>query len=274
MKNKLLSLIYFGNKSFSLTKYKVEDEHIPKEFNNFKIVHLSDFHNNLEIKDKIIISIDEEKPNIVIITGDMVNKYDTKSDFDIFLDLAKKISDKYQTYFICGNHENRLAKKDLEYILKKLEEYNIFILNNKNKKIYINREYINLFGINLSNICYDIKNIKSKSVLKNEVKRLLRNMKKNQYNILLSHNPLVFEEYAKYNVNLIFSGHVHGGMIRLPIIGAILSPERKFFPKYNCGIYKIKDKTMIVSRGLGHSKPGIRVKNKPELISITLCCKK
>ena len=99
-------------------------------------------------------------------------------------------------------------------------------------------------------------------------------MRKSQYNILLAHNPLIFEEYAKYNVNLIFSGHVHGGMIRLPIIGAILSPERKFFPKYNNGIYRVKDKIMIVSRGLGHSRPGIRIKNKPELISITLYYKK
>jgi len=274
MNNRLLSFIHFGNKSFSLTKYKIEDENLPKEFNNFKIVHLSDFHNSFAIKDIIIRSINEESPDIVIMTGDMVNKYDTKSDFYIFLDLARSISDKYKTYFICGNHENRLDKEDLAYILKKLKEYNIFILNNKNKKIYVNKEYINLCGINLSNKCYITKNIKSKYVVKNEVNRFLKNMRKSQYNILLAHNPLIFEEYAKYNVNLIFSGHVHGGMIRLPIIGAILSPERKFFPKYNNGIYRVKDKIMIVSRGLGHSRPGIRIKNKPELISITLYYKK
>lgn len=91
-----------------------------------------------------------------------------------------------------------------------------------------------------------------------------------EYNILLAHNPLYFDIYAKHNVDLTLSGHVHGGMIRLPFIGGVLSPERKFFPKYNSGIYSINNKKLIVSRGMGHSKPGIRIFNMPEIVSITL----
>ena len=109
--------------------------------------------------------------------------------------------------------------------------------------------------------------MKDKSV--KEIKEIVENLNEDQYNIILIHNPLFFNEYVKYNANIIFSGHVHGGMIRLPLVGALLSPERKFFPKYNSGIYEIKNKFMIVSRGLGHSRPGIRLKNKPELVSIT-----
>ena len=109
---------------------------------------------------------------------------------------------------------------------------------------------------------------KIKRILNNEIEKSLKNLKEDQQNILLIHNPLFFDEYAKYNVNVIFSGHVHGGMIRLPLAGALLSPERKFFPKYNSGVYEIKNKFMIVSRGLGHSRPGVRIKNKPDLVSI------
>ena len=93
-----------------------------------------------------------------------------------------------------------------------------------------------------------------------------------EYNILLAHNPLYFEEYSKQNIDLILSGHVHGGMVRLPFIGAILSPERKFFPKYSSGVYELNNKKLVVSRGLGHSRPGIRLFNKREIISITLKC--
>ena len=269
MKKSLLSFLYFGNKSFEISKHIIEDKNLPEKFDNFKIIHLSDFHSNYDIKDKIIQQINKEEPNIVVMTGDMINKYDKKSDFNIFLDLAQNIASRYKTYFICGNHENRLDKEDLNYIYLKLKKYNICILNNDNKKIYIDNQYINIYGINLSNEFYIINNAKKIDMLNNKIEESLTNLNEDQYNIILIHNPLFFNEYVKYNANIIFSGHVHGGMIRLPLVGALLSPERKFFPKYNSGIYEIKNKFMIVSRGLGHSRPGIRLKNKPELVSIT-----
>lgn len=273
MKKNLLSFLYLGNKSFEVSNYIIKDKNLPYEFNNFKIIHLSDFHSNYDIKDKIITQINKEDPNIVVMTGDMVNKYDNKSDFNIFLDLAQNIASRYKTYFICGNHENRLDKEDLNYVFLNLKKYNVCILNNDHKKIYRNNQYINIYGINLSNEFYNINDVSGRWKLNNKIENTLNNLKEDQYNILLIHNPLFFNEYAKYNANVIFSGHVHGGMIRLPLVGALLSPERKFFPKYNSGIYDINNKFMIVSRGLGHSRPGIRIKNKPDLVSIIFKCK-
>ena len=184
MKKSLLSFLYFGNKSFEISKHIIEDKNLPEKFDNFKIIHLSDFHSNYDIKDKIIQQINKEEPNIVVMTGDMINKYDKKSDFNIFLDLAQNIASRYKTYFICGNHENRLDKEDLNYIYLKLKKYNICILNNDHKKIYIDNQYINIYGINLSNEFYIINNAKKIDMLNNKIEESLTNLNEDQYNII------------------------------------------------------------------------------------------
>ncbi|SHH94836.1 metallophosphoesterase [Clostridium grantii] len=89
-------------------------------------------------------------------------------------------------------------------------------------------------------------------------------------NILLVHNPKYFEKYSNWGADLIFSGHVHGGIIRLPYLGGLLSPDRRFFPKYDNGVYENNGNKMIVSRGLGNSHLNLRINNKPELIVVTL----
>ena len=97
---------------------------------------------------------------------------------------------------------------------------------------------------------------------------------KDKFNILLSHNPLYFETYEKWGADLIFSGHIHGGLINIPFIGGLLSPERKLFPKYSGGDYNINDSKMIVSRGLGYSTINLRVFNNPEICVVELKVKK
>jgi predicted MPP superfamily phosphohydrolase len=264
----LAARLYVDNTLIQVSKYEINSDKIPKEFNKFKIVHLSDFHNYGFRRDnlKMFEIIDEESPDIIVMTGDMVNKYD--KDFEKFLSLAETLSKKYKIYYIVGNHEIRLKKEDLEYILNKLKGFGIKIL--KDEKITIARKsaHINLYGLHIPLSYYKIIN-RPNNVGK-VINKVLKQCKEEEFNILLAHNPLFFEEYSKYNVDLTLSGHVHGGMIRLPIVGAILSPERKFFPKYSGGIYEINSKKLVVSRGLGHSKRGMRFLNKRDLVSITL----
>ncbi|WP_315070156.1 metallophosphoesterase [uncultured Clostridium sp.] len=261
--------LYLGNKLMRVSKYEIKSDKIPKEFSNFKIVHLSDFHSHSFIgnTNKIVKKVDDQKPDIIVMTGDMVNKYDKK--FDRFLELAKVLSKKYKIYYIVGNHEQRLTKSDLKLILDRLNKLGIKIL--KDEKIILKRkkDYLNLYGIDVPLKFYKIRN-KPLIDLEEIITPVLESCKVEEYNILLAHNPLYFEKYAKYNVDLILSGHVHGGMIRLPFLGGLLSPERKFFPKYSSGIYEANNKKMIVSRGIGHSKPLIRIFNMPEILSITL----
>lgn len=264
----LAARLYVDNTLIQVSKYEINSDKIPKEFNKFKIVHLSDFHSYGLKRDnlKIFEVIEDESPDIIVMTGDMVNKYDR--NFEKFLNLAEVLSKKYKIYYIIGNHEIRLRKEDLEFILKKLSDFGIRILKDEKVTIVRKKEHINIYGINIPLSYYKI--INKPDNVGEVISKLLKSCKKEEYNIVLAHNPLYFEQYSKENVDLILSGHVHGGMIRLPLLGAILSPERKFFPKYSSGIYEMNNKKLLVSRGLGHSKNGVRLFNRREIICITL----
>ena len=264
----LAARLYVDNTLVEVTKYEIKNNKVPKEFNKFKIVQLSDFHSYGFEKDnlKLLEKIHEEVPDIIVITGDMVNKYDTK--FEKFLNIAETLSKKYKIYYIVGNHEIRLKKEDLEYVLNKLRGFGIKILNDEKITIARKSDQVNIYGLNIPLSYYKI--INKPDNVGEVISKVLKRCREEEFNILLAHNPLFFEEYSKHNVDLTLSGHVHGGMIRLPFLGAILSPERRFFPKYSGGIYEMNNKKLIVSRGLGHSKRGIRLFNKRDLVSITL----
>lgn len=265
----IIASTYLSNKLVKVSKYNIKSNKVPLEFDNYKIIQLSDFHNYkyLGKDNKIVIDkINEEKPDIIVMTGDMVNKYD--NNFENFFKLVEILSEKYNIYYIVGNHEKRLKKNHLSLIIKKLEGLGIKILNNSKITLMKEKDYINIYGIDIPLFFYKIKN--KPSNINEILNASLNSCSSSEYNVLLAHNPLYFDEYANYNVDLTLSGHVHGGMIRLPFIGGILSPERKFFPKYSSGVYSINNKKLIVSRGMGHSKPGIRILNMPEIVSITL----
>lgn len=264
----LSGLIFLQNTLIEVSKYKIKSDKIPKEFNKFKIVHLSDFHSYGFGKDniKLIEKINNENPSIIVMTGDMVNKYDR--NFEKFLNLAETLSKKYEIYYIIGNHEIRLRNNDLDFIIQKLKKIGIKVLRDEKITIMRKKDLINIYGLDIPLSYYKIKNRSSN--IEEVLNAVLNKCNEKEYNILLAHNPLYFDEYIKHNVDLTLSGHVHGGMIRLPFIGALLSPERKFFPKYSSGVYEVNNKKLIVSRGLGHSKPGIRLFNKREIVSITL----
>lgn len=264
----LTTAIYLDNKLIKVSKYEIKSKKIPKEFSGFKIMHLSDFHSYSFHKGNcgIVKKIDNEKPDIIVMTGDMVNKYD--EDFDKFINLAQTLSEKYPIYYIVGNHEKRLKENYLSLIIQKLSQFNIKVIDDEEITILNNNKKIHIYGLDIPLSFYKLRNRPTN--INEVVDIVLRKCKEDEYNILLTHNPLFFEIYSNYNVDLTLAGHVHGGMIRLPLVGGLLSPERKFFPKYSAGIYEINNKKLIVSRGLGHSKPGIRINNMPELVSITL----
>ena len=111
---------------------------------------------------------------------------------------------------------------------------------------------------------------KNTDLEENFMEKSLQKINRNEYNILLSHTPFYFEDYEKWGADLILAGHVHGGIIRLPFVGGLLSPNRHFFPKYDLGRYDKNKSTMIVTKGLGGSKVLVRINCKPEIVKITL----
>lgn len=276
--------VYYKYKSedIEIASYEVQNRKIPKVFNEFKIVQISDLHNrSFGIDNDILLEkIDKLKPNIVCITGDLIDS--TNEDFSIALKLIDELSRKYQVYNIIGNHEQKVMinkyKELYKDYFKQLKSKNIISLENEKVKIQIGNDFINIYGLVVPYKYYPYlfnKNYKNKKLdfNKNDIEKQLGKINNKEYNVLLAHTPFFFEGYSNWGADLVLAGHVHGGIIRLPIKGGLLSPNREFFPKYDLGEYNIDKSTMILTKGLGGSRMIPRVNCKPEIVEITLKCK-
>ena len=264
-----LGLVLADNYLIDISEYTVKSDKIPSGFDGFKILQLSDFHcksfgfDNLYL----VAKIKEIAPDIILMTGDMVSREDRS--FYYFYHLAKAIGKTYDVYYTIGNHELDLKEEELNEMYAMLKGYGVKILNNEKTTLSRNGSSIDLYGM-----WYGLKYYKDmhgnyrnhENFNGQELLRILGKRSQENYSILMAHNPLVFPIYAEWGADLTFSGHVHGGVVRLGALGGLLSPGRQFFPKYYAGEYEIGEKKMIVSRGIG----GIRLFNKPNLVVCTL----
>lgn len=266
----LAGCLYYSDTQLHITNYTVKSAKIPSSFNGYKIVQLSDLHGKSFGEDncKLLDVVRHIAPNIIVITGDMVNRSDLH--FESFLNLAKMLSKKYEVYYIVGNHEQRLSVRNQKALIAHLTALNIKVLDNEKIILTKANDSINLYGLWCDLGYYKNDETTQKHYFSNSVVENTLGACSDGYNILLAHNPLFFTAYANWGANLTLSGHVHGGTIRLPLVGGLLSPERKFFPKYSAGEYQYKGKKMIVSRGMGD----FRIGNPPEIPVITLNCSK
>lgn len=268
--------IEYNINALEIRRYTVENDKIPDEFDGYNIVQVSDLHSKLFGKnnERLFEKISSLNPDIVVITGDLVDG--EKDNYDVALDFMKELTKSYRVYYIIGNHEQKaLIKKYKKQYKDYFEElYNLDFVNLDDKKVEIQKENskINLYGLSVPYSCYKylFQDSGNTSINQEFLIQKLGKLDQSQFNILLAHTPLYFEEYQKWGVDLVLSGHVHGGIIRLPFVGGLLSPDRKFFPKYDLGQYTKDKTTMIVSKGLGGSKVLIRVNCKPEVVSIKL----
>lgn len=266
----VLLRIYIDNEIPKVSNVEIKSPKLPEVFDGYKIVQLSDLHsksfgNNNEM---LIDMIDKESPNIIVMTGDMVTA--NEKDFTVFYSLVKELTKKYRVYYVYGNHEGELSLKLKSEITAFLKENGVIVLDNDYISIEKNNEKINLYGLCYTQKYYSYKGGKKHIITENYIKNKLGTIDKNKYNILLTHNPLFFDAYSGYGFDLTLSGHVHGGLIRLPFIGGILSPERKFFPQYSAGVYEKGNSKLVVSRGLSRGTKGFRLFNRPDVVSITL----
>ena len=259
-----------------IANYIIKNKKIPKEFDDYTIVQISDLHNRSFGKNNIYLINEIEKinPHVVFITGDLIDGQN--KNFEVAIKLLESLTNKYEVYYITGNHEQKaLLKKykDLykEYF-KKLKYLSAIHLDNERVKIKKGNSYINIYGLTIPFECYRYLFNKNKDIrlYKNFLQENLPLINRNEYNILLSHTPFYFNDYEKWGADLTLTGHVHGGVIRIPFLGGLLSPNRCFFPKYDLGKYYINDSIMIVTKGLGGSKGLIRINCKPEIVKITL----
>ena len=245
--------------------YRMRSRKIKK---NIKIAVLADLHGTSFGKgnEKLIRMIDAEKPDIVIMAGDMISAK-LKLDIEAAIDLTSKLSHKYPVYYGMGNHENFIGEhpEAFDYSLKKLEaqlkKAGAKIL--KNKSTYFEEYGITITGLNLPRRYF--KKFGKEAFTVKGIGEWLED-KDDSFEILIGHNPEYFDQYVKRGSQLTFAGHLHGGIMRLPKGRGFISPRFRLFPKYAGGLFKKDGCKMIVSRGLGTHTIPVRVFNPGELV--------
>lgn len=281
------------NKNIFVREYKIQSKKITEKFDNYKIVQITDVHsirNEISLE-KIINKVKKEKPNMICVTGDLIdaeyyssqnnlyNNKEIKQIEELTIKFMKDLKELADTYYIYGNHEMMLLDDPENNKFKTdLENLGIKILNNKNEVLEIEGERINLIGIQDPATLYkDEKYAYIDGVNKDKVQVILDDLfleiseeNKNNFTILLSHRPEYFELYDRYNIDLALTGHTHGGIIKLPVIKGIYAHPQGWLPKYSYGIYETNDFSMIINGGIGYSKLPIRIFNPPEICTITL----
>lgn len=264
----IIVMIIDGNR-FRVVRYHLTSNKIKKEH---KYVVLSDLHNKSygEKNEKLLKAIHGLKPEAILIAGDMLTSKPGKS-YEAALNLLKELAEKYPIYYGMGNHETRLFLYPEVYgdmganYEKDLNALQIELLRNESRE---EQDNIRITGLDMNRDYY--KRFKKFPMDSTYLSCTLGEARKETYEILLAHNPDYFEEYAAWGADLVFSGHVHGGMMRLPILGGVVSPAVRLFPKYDGGLFRQGKSTMILSRGLGMHTIPIRIFNPGELVLVKL----
>ena len=255
-----LSHYHLVTTSYTLpTEAKTEDH---------TFVLLSDLHccSHGKENQKLLNRIRELNPDFILIAGDMVTKYLSVKDEKVqrVLRFLKTLCREFSVYYAPGNHEIRL--KDYPGYISELSHIGIRYV--RNQEMFFPDEGIRLYGLDLP-----IEWYRSRSELTaEEVGEYLHKKKADPTvkNILLAHDPRYFKAYAGWGADLTVSGHLHGGVMRLPFVGGVLSPYLRLFPKYSGGMYERDGKRMVVSRGLGSHHLKFRWFNPPEIVVIRL----
>lgn len=265
----LLAFAYVQNNWLEVSHYAYKSSEVPQEFVGFRVVQISDLHNATFGKEneKLLVKIQELSPDIVVLTGDLVDSNHT--NIEVALAFAEKVVASYPTYYVTGNHEDWLEESDKLELLEGLERVGVVCLADEYVEIKRGDSKITLIGLNDEGLG-GIK-LKVTEETTGEPKFLTENEDTSGLQILLAHEPQYMENYTKYNVNLVFSGHAHGGQFRMPFVGGgLVAPGQGLFPKYTEGVHVMNETTMIISRGLGNSIIPVRVFNRPEIVCVEL----
>ena len=259
----------WGNTALEVNEYEIASNRIPEAFSGFRIAQVSDLHNAEfgEGNEKLIGLLSQTDPDMIVITGDLIDSRHT--DIEIALEFARQAIKLAPVYFVSGNHEARVPEyEDLKIGLVKA---GVVILENQKVQITREGESITIMGIDDPSFQEDYLFGDAVSVTSSALSEIQN--ESDRYTVLLAHRPELFETYVDAGVDLVFSGHAHGGQFRLPFIGGLVAPNQGFFPEYDAGLFSEGSITMIVSRGVGNSIIPIRINNRPEIVTVTLQCR-
>jgi len=271
----IIVMVIDGNR-FVIREYTIKSD---KVRDGVDIVVLADLHNKQYGKknNKLLAALDKVKPHVVMVAGDMLTAKPGKGH-ELAAFFMEKVAEKYPVYYGLGNHEYRMKIYPKEYgnefaeYIARLEKAGIQVLDNESALIQVQRDNritdIRVTGVSIERLYY--KRFRKIYMAPDYLESITGRADERAFQILLAHNPEYFEEYARWGADLIFSGHVHGGIMRLPFFGGVVSPKIVFFPKYDGGLFKKGDSTMVLSRGLGMHTIPVRIFNPGELVVVHL----
>lgn len=261
-------------RDFRVTKYRICSQKLNGIKREKKIIFLSDLHNRMngEENERLLESIRNQHPDLILIGGDMLVRKDGNS-YDKTVHFLAKLPGICPVYCANGNHEQKLKElpdkyeQSYEEYKKALTASGIHMLENASETVKLEEVPVKLSGLEIPLGAYARFGKKELS-LKEITDRIGEHG--DDYQILLAHHPGYMKEYLAYGADLILGGHYHGCVVQLPGIGGVISTNFTLFPKYSGGIYQEGEQTAVVSRGLGtHSVP-LRLWNWPELIVLEL----
>jgi len=262
--------IYRDMNRFVIRNYEVKSTKIKEKFT---FVMLSDLHNQSFGKQNDVLckAILQLNPDCVLTVGDL---YTSKAgtNYDNAIALLRGLTEKLPVYVANGNHEHKTSENPkhfnhmYEKYQKELQAMGIHTL--VNERIVLPVPNIDLLGAQID-LSY-FRHFKKREMKDEYMESIAGKADGERFQILLAHNPIYFEQYAKWGADLVMSGHVHGGIIRLPFLGGAVSPAATLFPKYDGGLFEIGKSKMILGRGLGTHTIPVRLWNPGEVVFVTL----
>ncbi len=266
----IVALIYFyiDTNKLETTEYQIYSERLPNSFDGFRIMFLSDLHEAEFGKNQTILleKVKNSEPDIIVVGGDIFSAL--PENFEKIECLFKQLSKLAPTYYTPGNHESHEGA--YYEMLKVISDIDIKILFNQSQTISIGEQSIDIFGLRDPGFAPDIKINKPRDIAKRELAKLIPE-KPEKFSVLVSHRPDYIEFYGESGVDVVLTGHAHGGQIRLPFLGAVIAPGQGLFPKLTQGVHYSDETAVVISRGLGVSELlPLRTFNRPELVLVVL----
>ncbi len=261
----------FQNKHLETTHYTYAAEQLGADLEGYRIVQISDLHNAKFGKNnqKLVDRIRECEPDMIVLTGDLVDSNHTNVDRAVqFVNEIVKIC---PVYYVTGNHEYWLEKSEYDELMSGLADAGVVILDNQVVEISRGDAKFRLVGLDDRSLSDGTLGtlLKDQAGQKEETADN-ENSGEKELTVVLAHEPQYLARYASAGVDLVLSGHAHGGQFRLPFVGGIVAPDQGFLPEYTAGEYYMNGTEMIVSRGLGNSVIPVRLFNYPEIVCVDL----
>lgn len=260
-------MLYDSNR-FVVVKYKISQNKLKKAY---RAVVLADLHNKQfgRNNELLLKAIEEQQPDGIWIAGDILTAKPGKS-MQVAIDFVTELAKKYPVYYGNGNHEHRLKLYPETYgdmakeYAKALEEAGVRPLVNEH--IVLEEYNLAIYGVEIDREYY--RRFTTPEMEEQYLQSVLGDPEEKCFNVLLAHNPDYFPNYADWGADLVLSGHVHGGMIRIPGKWGMVSPSIRLFPRYDGGKFTEGKSTMILSRGLGMHTIPVRLFNPGELVVV------